>query len=93
MGRGVVAKFEDPRMALQRSLHDSALNATAAAVNHAHLTKPGSSGGVEVFGDDRRDIAWRETVQVELGSDWYPHWEIAHVFAASSQLPALSYQP
>lgn len=97
MGRGVVAEFEDPRVAFERGLHDSALDATAAPVNHAHLTKSSRRGGVDVLGDDRGDIAWRETVKVELGADWYSDWEVAHnvscqLSAFSSWLSAISRQ-
>ena len=44
-------------------------NAPPAAVYQAHLGQAGLSRGLDVVGDDARDVARRERVQVELGFD------------------------
>ena len=65
----VVEKFHDERVPFERLLHDAPLNADPAAVDEAHLTQPGGVRFVQVFRDDRRDIARREGVEVQLSRD------------------------
>ena len=52
-------------MIFQRLLDDAALNTLAASVNQAHLSEAGFVCGGDVLGDDRRDVARREGMQVE----------------------------
>ena len=65
VGFGGVPEFVDQRVALERLLHDAALNAFAPAVNQPHLAQPGLVGGVHVFLDDGLDVARRERVKIE----------------------------
>jgi hypothetical protein len=64
-------------MALERRLHDAALNAATAPVNDPHFEQTGLAGGVHVLFDDRRDVARREGVQVELVLDRDPVTAVA----------------
>src|SRR5260221_5032856 len=56
-------------MAIERRLHDAALHASPAAVDDAHFVEAGGPGGVDVLGDDRRDVARRECMQIDLALD------------------------
>ena len=47
--RGVVPEFLDGRMAVERRLHDPALDAAPAPVDDADLAEPGARGGGHVF--------------------------------------------
>src|SRR4029453_4520692 len=67
--RWIVPEFGDPRVPLEHRLNDAALNASPATVNQPHFAQTGLSRGVDVVGDDARDIARRERVQIELGFD------------------------
>ena len=57
-------------MPLERLLHDASLDALAAAVNQPDLTQSSVVRRSDVFLDDRRDVAWRERVQIEVVFDW-----------------------
>ena len=57
-------------MPVERRLHDPALHTSSAPVDDAHLAEPRTRGGGHVLVDDRRDVARRERVQIELGLDW-----------------------
>ena len=59
-------------MPVERLLYDAALHAASAAVNHSHLIKARSGGGVDILCDDRRDVARRECMQIELTLDRDP---------------------
>ena len=69
--RGAEVRFRripellDEGMIFQRLLDDAALNTLAASVNQAHLSEAGFVCGGDVLGDDRRDVARREGMQVE----------------------------
>ena len=65
-----VPELGDERMILQRLLHDAPLHALASTVNQAHLAKPRFVRGGDVLGDDRRDVARREGMEVERVFDW-----------------------
>jgi hypothetical protein len=56
-------------MALERRLNDPALYPAPAPVNQPHVAQPGGRGGVDVVGDDIRNIARRERMQVQLALD------------------------
>ena len=60
-----VPELHDQRVVFERLLDDGALHALAAAVNQPHLAQARFMCGVHVFDDDRRDVAWRERMQVE----------------------------
>ena len=64
-----VPELLDQRMGRKHTLHDGALHALAAAVNQPDLAQPGLVGRVDVFLDDRRDVARGERVQVERAFD------------------------
>ena len=66
---GGVPEFGDEGMPLERLLNDASLDALAAAVNQPDLTKTSFVRGVDVLLDDRRDVARRERVQVEVVFD------------------------
>ena len=57
---------------------DPALDADAAAVDQPHLAEPAHVGGLEVLGDDRRDVARDERVQVEGVLDRDPDGLVAY---------------
>ena len=65
--RGIVPELHDPGMALERCLHDAALDASPAPVNQTDLSKTCSCGGVHVLVDYRRDVAGCKCMQIELG--------------------------
>jgi len=81
MRAGIVPELRDARMAFERSLHDAALHAAAAAVNQPHFAQAGGSGGVDVLLHDRRNVPRRERVQIELG------------FYRNPDGPVLSHEP
>ena len=64
-----VPEFSHQRMAIERLLHDAALDAFSAAVNQSHFPKPRRVCRDDVFLDDGPDIAWCEGVEVEMGFD------------------------
>ena len=43
MGRRIVPELDDPRVPLERGLHDAALHAAPAAVDQPHLAKTGAA--------------------------------------------------
>ena len=69
MRGGIVPELDDVRVTLERSLDDPALHATTASVDEPHLAKAGRAGRVQVLGDDGRNVAGRERVEIELGFD------------------------
>jgi hypothetical protein len=52
VGCGVVLERFDERMAVKHVLHDAALDASAAAVNQAHLAEAGTVRRADVLVDD-----------------------------------------
>ena len=65
----VVPKRRDEGMTLEDGLHDAPLNASPAAMNEPQLAQACVVGGAHVLVDDRRDIARRERVEIELRFD------------------------
>ena len=65
----VVVESDDERMLAQHLLHAGTLDADAAPVHEAHLVQPGVCGRLDVRGHDIGDVARRERVEIELGSD------------------------
>ena len=59
----------------------SPLHAPAAPVHEADLAPARLEGRVEVVGDDLRNVAWREGVQVERVFDGHPHRIVAGLVA------------
>ena len=57
-------------MTVERRLHQSALNASAAAVNETYFAKPCIRGGFNVFLDHRNDVGSRKGMQINLVLDW-----------------------
>ena len=49
----------------EQAANDRALDALPAAVDQPHLREAAGEGGVEVLGDDRRDVLRRERVEVD----------------------------
>jgi hypothetical protein len=82
---GVVPELENLRVALERGLHDPALNAAAATVDEPDLANTGGCGGVDILGDDRADVARREGVEIQFVFDRNPNGLVGH-----NQLSALS---
>ena len=58
-------------------LDDAALYANAASVDEADFTNAREVCGVDVFLDDRSDVAWGEGVEVECGLDRDPVGHVA----------------
>lgn len=69
MRRRVVPELDDAGVVLQCGLDNAALYAPATAVDEAYLAKAGGGRRIHVFGHDRRDIARREGVEIELALD------------------------
>ena len=65
----VIPKRRDEGMSLEDRLHDAALNASPAAMNEPQLAQACVVGGAHVLVDDRRDIARRERVEIDLALD------------------------
>ena len=53
-------------MVLERLLDDPALNTFAASVNQPHFAKAGFMRGADVLDDDRRNVARRERVTLDV---------------------------
>src|SRR5437016_12784895 len=58
--------------------HDPALDADAAAVDQPHLREAARVGGLEVLGDDGRNVARGKRVQVERVLDRDPDRLVAY---------------
>jgi hypothetical protein len=56
-------------MAFERRLDDAPLNAAAASVHDAHVRETGRGRRVDVLGDDGRNVARREGVEIQLPSN------------------------
>ena len=56
-------------MTVEGRLDDASLHSASTTMYQPHFFEPGDGGGVHIFFDDRRNIAWRERVQVDLGFD------------------------
>ena len=65
----VVPELVDARVAFERGLNDPALHAPAAPVDEPYLAKAGGGRRVHVLGDDGRDVAGREGVEIQLALD------------------------
>ena len=70
----IISKRFDLRQPIECRLHDTTLNAAATSVNHADLMEPGFGSRGDVLFDDRRDVARREGMQIELALDRYFHF-------------------
>ena len=57
-------------MTVDGGLHDAALHASTPAVDDTDLAEPRFPRGGEILSDDRRHVAWREGMEIELGLDW-----------------------
>ncbi len=65
----IVPELGDARMTLERGLHETALHAVPAAVDEPDVAQTGGGRRRHEFDDDRRDVARREGVQVDLAFD------------------------
>ena len=52
-------------MPVENTLHDLPLDADPAAVDQSNLEEPSGVRGIEILGDDRRHVAWREGVKIQ----------------------------
>ena len=66
MRRRIVAEFLDVGMAVECGLDDSPLYAAASPVNQANLAKTRAGGRLDVGLDNRRNVARRERMQIEV---------------------------
>jgi hypothetical protein len=57
-------------VAIERGLNDPALHTASASVYQPHLAPAGRRRGIDVIGDDVRNVARRERMQIELALDW-----------------------
>lgn len=69
MRRRIVAELQHTRVPIERGLHDAALHAAAPPVHQPHDLEAGACGGLNVLGDDRRDVPRSERVQIDLAFD------------------------
>jgi len=69
MRRRVVEKLQHTRVALEDLLHDAALHSEATTVDETDLAQTGGMRFVDVLFHHRRDVAWRERVEVESALD------------------------
>jgi hypothetical protein len=65
MGLRRIPEFNDQRMLIERALDDSTLNTFAAAVDEANFSETGFVRRVDVFLDDRLDVARSKGVKVQ----------------------------
>ncbi len=72
MGRRVVEKLQYTRVPLEGLLHDAALHTEATTVDETDLAQPGGMRFVDVLFHHRRDVAWRERMEVESAFDRDP---------------------
>jgi len=56
-------------VASERRLNDPALHTAPASVHQPHLPPTRRRGGIDVIGDDVRNVARRERVQIEFALD------------------------
>jgi hypothetical protein len=61
----VVEKLQHQRVSLERLLDDAALDAPAAAMHETHVAKARGVCFIQILFDDRRDVTWREGMQIE----------------------------
>ena len=66
---GVVPELADERETVENRLHDAPLSTASAAVYDPDLAKPECGSGSDVLLHDRRDVARREGMEVQLGAD------------------------
>ena len=65
----IIPELDDARVAFERGLNDAALHSAAPPVHQTHLLKPCSGRCIDVLGDDRRNVAGHERVQIQLALD------------------------
>jgi len=65
----IVPELDDERMPIECGLHDAALHAASTAVHEANAHESCLRRRLDIFIDDRRDIARRERVQIQLTLD------------------------
>ena len=63
---GGVPEFGDKRVLFECLLDDSSLNAFAASMDQPNFAQAGGMCLVDVFLDNRRDVARGERVQIEM---------------------------
>lgn len=73
MRQWIVPELDDLRVPLERSLDDPSLDTLPAAVNEPDHRYPGRHRGVDVLGNDRRDVGREKVVKIELALDWNPN--------------------
>lgn len=72
MRRRIVKKFQYERVAFEGLLDDAALHPAPAAMDEPDFMKAGGVGFVQVLFHDRRNVAGRERVKVEVAFDGNP---------------------
>jgi hypothetical protein len=65
MRLGRIPELGDERVTAQQALHSRALHALAAPVNQPHQRPSGCVSGMQIFVDDRDDIARQKRVEVD----------------------------
>ncbi len=60
-------------MTFEGGLDDAALDAAAATVDDAHVAESSRYGRIEVFLDNRRDLARRKAVEIQFALDGNMH--------------------
>src|SRR5262245_25915703 len=81
---GRVVEAPDERVLLEHRLHDPPLDPFPAPVNQPDFAKPGIVRGVDVFLDDRRDLARMEGVEIERAVNRDAEWIVAHSLPSRS---------
>jgi len=66
MRRCVVLKLLDLGKTVESGLNDAPLHASAPSVNHANFAKARTGGRLDVSLNNRRDVARRERMQIEV---------------------------
>ena len=74
----IVPEFDHFRVPFERRLDDAALDAAAAAVDDPDLVQAGGSSRVDVFVDDRGDVARTEGVEIDLVLDGNANRFVSH---------------
>jgi hypothetical protein len=59
---------------LERRLYGRALNSSPTSVNEPYFVQTAGGGGFNIFIDDRDNVGWGESVEVEFGLNGNDHW-------------------
>jgi hypothetical protein len=65
MRDGIVPELDDPWVPIEHGLDNAPLHAPTAAMNQPDFPEAGSRRLIQVLVNHRRNVAWRECVQIQ----------------------------